>query len=70
MAMGEQRSTVVKIGEAGLTGWRGSAARAVAKPVAKRTRFTQEQVETFFGFVLLGLAIYWLARPVISALRR
>jgi hypothetical protein len=68
--MSDDRSTVVRIGEAGLTGWRGAAARRVAKPVAKRTRFTQEQVETFFGFVLLGLAIYWLARPIISALRK
>jgi hypothetical protein len=68
--MSEQQSTVVKIGEAGLTGWRGAAARRIAKPVANRTRFSQEQVETFFGLVLLGLAIYWLARPVISAVRR
>lgn len=68
--MDEQSSTVVKIGQAGLSGWRGKAARAVAKPVAKRTRFSQQQVETFLGFVLLGLAIYWLARPVISAVRK
>jgi len=68
--MGEQRSTMMRIGEAGLTGWRGSAARRAARPVAERSRFTQEQVEAFFGFVLLGLAIYALARPVISALRR
>ena len=68
--MTQERSTVVRIGEAGLTGWRGRAARAVAKPVADRTGFTREQVETVFGLVLLGLAIYWLARPVISAVRR
>ena len=60
---------MVKIGEAGLTGWRGAAARKVARPVADRTEFTQEQVEAFFGFILLGLAIYWLAKPVISAIR-
>jgi hypothetical protein len=68
--MSDDRSTVVKIGEAGLTGWRGAAARRMAKPVADRTQFTQEQVEAVFGLVLLALAIYWLARPVISAVRK
>jgi hypothetical protein len=68
--MSQDRSTVIRIGEAGLTGWRGAAARKVARPVAARTRFSQEQVEAFFGFVLLALAVYWLARPVVSAIRR
>ena len=68
--MNDQRNTVMKIGEAGLTGWRGAAARRIAKPVASRTPFTQDQVEAVFGLVLLALAIYWLARPVVSAVRR
>ena len=44
--------------------------RAIAKPVAKRTRFTQEQVEAAIGFALLAYATYRLARPFIDALRR
>jgi hypothetical protein len=66
----EDRSTAVDIGQATLTGWRGTAARAIAKPVAERTRFSQEQVEAFFGYVLLAFALYMLLRPVISAARR
>jgi Asp/Glu/hydantoin racemase len=68
--MSDDRSTVIKLGEAGLTGWRGAAARRMAKPVADRTQFSQEQVEAIFGLILLALAIYWLGRPVISALRK
>ncbi len=60
---------MVTIGEAALTGWRGAAGRAIAKPVAKRTRFTQEQIEAALGFVLLAYATYRLARPLIAAIR-
>ena len=61
---------MVDVGEAALTGWRGTAGRAIAKPVAKRTRFTQQQVEAAIGFALLAYATYRLARPFIDALRR
>jgi hypothetical protein len=30
---------VINLGEAALTGWRGSVGRAIARPIAKRTRF-------------------------------
>jgi hypothetical protein len=58
------------MGEAALTGWRGAAGRAVAKPIAKRTRFTQRQIEAAIGLALLAYAIYRVARPVIAAARR
>jgi hypothetical protein len=64
------QSTAVHIGQASLTGLRGTAARAIAKPVARRTRFSQEQVEAFFGWVLLAFGLYLLLRPVVSAVKR
>jgi hypothetical protein len=60
---------MVDVGEAALNGWRGAAGRAIAKPVAKRTPFTQEQVEAAIGFALLAYATYRLARPLIAAIR-
>ena len=51
--MSERSNTMVNIGDAALTGWRGAAGRAIAKPVAKHSRFTQAQVEAFIGLGLL-----------------
>ena len=67
--MATTSNRMVDIGEAALNGWRGAAGRAIAKPVAKRTRFTQEQVEAAIGFALLAYATYRLARPLIAAIR-
>ena len=68
--MSERSHTMVNIGDAALTGWRGAAGRAIAKPVAKHTRFTQAQVEAFMGLALLAYAAYRMARPLIAASRR
>ena len=68
--MSERSNTMVNIGDAALTGWRGAAGRAIAKPVAKHSRFTQAQVEAFIGLALLAYAAYRMARPLIAASRR
>jgi hypothetical protein len=57
------------LGESALTGVRGKAGRAVAKPIASRTRFSQEQVEAAIGVVLLVYALYRLLRPAFRAMR-
>jgi hypothetical protein len=57
------------VGEAALNGWRGRIGHAVAKPVAKRTRFSVDQVEAAIGFAMLAYAMYRLARPLIRAAR-
>lgn len=62
-------SRALVVGEAALTGWRGRIGHAVAKPVARRTRFSVEQVEAAIGFALLAYATYRLARPLIAAAR-
>ena len=57
------------VGEAALTGWRGRVGHAIAKPVARRTRLSVEQVEAAIGFAMLAYAMYRLARPLIRAAR-
>ena len=60
---------VVDIGQAALTGWRGRVARPLARPIARRTGLTQEQVEAILGLLLLAYAIYRVLRPAIRAAR-
>lgn len=57
------------LGTSALTGIRGAAGRAVAKPVARRTRFSQEQVEAAIGVAILLYGLYRVLRPSIRALR-
>ena len=57
------------IGESQMTGIRGRAGRAVAKPIAERTQWSQEQIEAAFGLAIMLYGLYRLLRPVIRALR-
>jgi copper oxidase (laccase) domain-containing protein len=67
---GQQHGAVVTMGEAALTGWRGSVGRAIAKPIAKRTRFDPEQIEAVLGLILLAYTIYRVGRPPVRAARK
>jgi hypothetical protein len=62
-------SKVMTVGGAALTGWRNVAAGAVAKPIAKHSRFTEDQVKALLGMAVLGYALYRLTRPLIKGLR-
>jgi copper oxidase (laccase) domain-containing protein len=68
--MMDARGTVTALGESTLTGWRGAVGKAVARPVAKRTGFTEEQVRVALGLVLLAYGLYRVLWPPIRALRR
>jgi hypothetical protein len=61
---------MITVGEAALTGWRGNVGRAIAKPIAQRTRFDVRQIEAALGFLLLAYTVYRLGRPLIDAARR
>jgi hypothetical protein len=63
------QNKVMAVGDSALTGWRGAAAGALARPVAKHSRFTEDQVKAFLGLALLAYAIYRIARPVVQAVR-
>lgn len=65
----EQRVVATRLGESALTGVRGVAVRAVAHPVAKRTRWTEEQVRTVLGLLLVAYSLYRVLRPVVRAAR-
>jgi hypothetical protein len=67
MAITTQR--IEHVGEAALTGWRGVAGRAIAKPVARHSGFTERQVEAAIGLVLIAYAVYRLVRPLVRAAR-
>ncbi len=54
-----------QVGLAGLRGWRGSVAGAVARPVAKRSPFGEDQVRAAIGAVFLVLSVVY----VVSALK-
>ena len=69
MAHNGQHGAVVTVGEAALTGWRGSVGRAIAKPIAKRTRFDIDQIEAVLGLLLLAYTVYRIARPLVRAAR-
>ncbi len=61
---------VTTLGESTLTGWRGAVGRAVAKPVSKRTPWTEEQIRTVLGLLILAYGVYRVLRPAIRAMRR
>jgi hypothetical protein len=60
---------IERFGEAALTGWRGAAGRAIARPVARHSRFSERQVETAIGLALIAYAVYRLLRPLVRASR-
>ncbi|HET6790325.1 MAG TPA: hypothetical protein VFI35_01910 [Actinomycetota bacterium] len=49
---------------------RGRVAKSVAKPIARRTGLTREQVEAIIGFLILAYGIYQVVRPLVRASRR
>jgi hypothetical protein len=62
-------SVVTALGESTLTGVRGAVGGAVARPVAKRTRWSEEQIRTAIGLTLLAYALYRLVWPAVRAVR-
>ncbi len=67
--MSERNGAVTALGESALTGWRGTVGRAVARPVAKRTQFSEEDVRVAIGLLILAYTLYRILRPAIRALR-
>jgi hypothetical protein len=59
----------MSIGESALTGWRGRMGKALARPVAARTRFSEEQVRAFLGLLLLAFVGWRTLRPLLRAWR-
>lgn len=60
---------IERFGEAALTGWRGKAGRAIARPVARHSPFSERQVQAAIGLALIAYAVYRLLRPLVRASR-
>jgi copper oxidase (laccase) domain-containing protein len=67
--MSERNGAVSALGESALTGWRGAAGKAVARPIAKHTRFSEEDIRVAIGLLIIAYALFRILRPVIRALR-
>jgi len=59
----------MSLGRSSLTGWRGRVGKALARPVATRTGFTEEQVASVLGLLLLGYVTWRTLRPIVRELR-
>jgi hypothetical protein len=57
------------LGRSSLTGWRGRVGKALARPVAARTRFTEDQVASAIGLLLLGYVTWRTIRPIVRTMR-
>ncbi len=56
-------------GKAGLQGWRGRVADAVASPVARRSGATDDQVRAVVGAAFFVLSVVYVVQS-LRALRR
>jgi hypothetical protein len=57
------------VGLAGLRGWRGSVADAVATPVAKRSSFGEDQIRAVVGAIFLVLSLMYILGALKDVLR-
>jgi hypothetical protein len=68
-ALMDVTASAMDVGRSTLTGWQRPLVRTVARPVARRTRFTEEQIEAAIGLAVFAFAAYRLLRPLVRALR-
>jgi hypothetical protein len=66
----EHNGRAVIVGRSALTGWRRDVGRVVARPIARRTRWSEAQVEAVIGFLLLAYTLYRIGRPLLDAARK
>lgn len=55
---------VKRMGEAGLQGWRGKVADAVAAPVARRSGLDDDQVRAAIGAAFFVLSVVYVVKTV------
>jgi hypothetical protein len=61
---------VTALGESAMTGLPGKVGGAVAKPVSKRTRWSEQEIRTAIGLALFAWALMRVVRPAVRAVRR
>lgn len=61
---------VKRMGEAGLQGWRGKVADAVAAPVARRSGLDDDRVRAAIGAAFFVLSVVYVVQTVRQAAAR
>ena len=56
-----------KLGQAGLVGWRRQVGERIARPIAKRTGLTVDQVLAVVGAIFLALTVRRFVRMLRAA---
>jgi hypothetical protein len=59
----------VSVGKAGLQGWRAKVGDAVAGPVSRHSRFTDDQVRAAVGALFFALAVVYVVGTVRRLVR-
>jgi hypothetical protein len=62
-------TTVTRAGQAGLQGWRRKLADGVAEPVARRSRFDEDQVRGLIGAAFLTLSLIYVVKSIAALTR-
>jgi len=62
-------ASLTRIGTAGLQGWRRKVADAVARPLARRTPLSSEQVGAAVGALFFAMSVMYLVKSVSAASR-
>ncbi|MFP5489778.1 MAG: hypothetical protein ACLGHQ_15910 [Acidimicrobiia bacterium] len=57
------------LGLAGLRGWRSSVANAAARPVARRSPLSEDQVRAVIGALFLALSVLYVVGAVRDVVR-
>ena len=65
----EDTTVATKLGESAMTGVTGKVGGAVAGPVSRRTRWSEQQIRTAIGLTLFAWALYRVLRPAVRAVR-
>jgi hypothetical protein len=58
---------VTEMGKVGLGGWRRRAADVVARPLAERSKFDEDEIKAIIGAIFLAYTIYRLVRALYRA---
>lgn len=62
-------ASAIRIGTAGLQGWRRKVGDALAEPLAQRTPLDGEQVRAAVGALFFALSVMYVVRTVSVATR-
>ncbi len=62
-------TAAIRIGTAGLQGWRQKVGDAVAQPLAQRTPLASEQIKAALGAAFFALSVMYVVKTVSAASR-